>query len=145
MDGVRPAGPEEIRQRQVHQKIAQRCRIAHASIVDDREVRIHSFVPHLEYVSLLGQGIKRPGALGINPLFVRNHVLVTAAAVSTSLVEGDITGHVLANGLTNEQIVAELPDRNSGYTGLPAPGHPLVRRPCDQNPSNVRTDGTLVI
>ena len=41
VDRVTPARPVQIRQRQMHQQIAQRCRVEHAGVIDDGEVRTH--------------------------------------------------------------------------------------------------------
>lgn len=50
---VRLTCPVRIGQHRAHQQVAQRGRAEHARVVDDGEVRTHSFIPYLECLGLL--------------------------------------------------------------------------------------------
>jgi len=64
--------------------------LEHVRVVDDGEVRTHSFVPHLERLGLLGQYIEGFAALSVDRLLVRDHVLVADPTVRADLVERDL-------------------------------------------------------
>ena len=84
MNHVRPTRPVQVGQCQAHQQVAQRCRIEHARILDDGEVRTHSFVSHLERLALLDQCSEGLAALSIDPLLVGDDVLVTKSEFTYS-------------------------------------------------------------
>lgn len=80
-----PARAIQAGQRQMHEQVAQRCRVKDAGIVD-RYKAIHLSITHAQLLRLLGQLIERRLALGQAMRLVGQYVLEIDSAVGTGLV-----------------------------------------------------------
>ena len=89
VDHVSPFRPEQVRKGELHEQIAERCRIQNARVVENGEPG--ALIAHPKLLSLLGEFVEDSHALLVDPGFVSHYVRSPHAAMGTNDVEGDFS------------------------------------------------------